>query len=798
MATQNNNNPLRYTGLTYEDIKSQIDAALRGDERFENFVDSALYKMILNIFAGTTDLTNYYVERTAEESFLDTAKHLSSVILNANNLGYVVRRPTGASANVNIVINGPIPTATAGQKITIQGLQKLTYNSVPYILLNSYEYTLSASDAATLQSGGSISFLEAVINGTTESVPIKILQGEIKEYTIYPESQAGLTYQRYNIEDPSFSNYYGTEDFGGGEIDSDLNLTKVFIKDSTAPSSATGVECHINRRSLTAEDYTVQAVQSVIDSGEESSAARVCLIKTSKDTTADIYFGDGVSTILGPSVNEYIKIQYFSVLGLDGNQTGILGQELSFDGNAYLNGTLNINDNIQFYYESNPVGGSNLEEKESIRLNAPAIYQSLDRLVTRNDYNSYLKTVTNPIEIKYGVAWGEAEEIKTQQGLGNDVSAILQLFNVVLSSGLGSIYKQDGSGNWSPKGLLYNTSAYYDTNDVDTAIIEGNDPTVGYGKFSGQAYFDLYIKNGMTDYMSYIFNDTSAPDRVATFLRNLFNRSQATVKNVYIPPIIQGFELRGTVVLKSFSDAAVEKTNIENSLYKYLSVNTGYEKPLYISKLTDVVNEYDNVVYSDLELYPIASDQTAILTNIATQCISNSANYSSTSADIITACNAAFSNFITSADADYRNISSIGDSVSAIPTSALDINENNYISISTSGVFTTAYTSLYETDLEGIFKTYVEQKRRMSGFTERAFYENFAKPLYQSTSGYVGSDLVAYSDSIDFKNFVAAAKALMQQTIRNNMIDDKGNIVNYSFPNEIALINSNITFSYGS
>ena len=49
MAEQSSKSSLRYTGLSYEDIKSQIDSALRGDSRFENFVDSALYKIMLNL-----------------------------------------------------------------------------------------------------------------------------------------------------------------------------------------------------------------------------------------------------------------------------------------------------------------------------------------------------------------------------------------------------------------------------------------------------------------------------------------------------------------------------------------------------------------------------------------------------------------------------------------------------------------------------------------------------------------------------------------------------------------------------
>jgi len=49
MAIQSKENPLNYTGLSYEDIKSQINASLRSDERFANFVDELFYDVIKEV-----------------------------------------------------------------------------------------------------------------------------------------------------------------------------------------------------------------------------------------------------------------------------------------------------------------------------------------------------------------------------------------------------------------------------------------------------------------------------------------------------------------------------------------------------------------------------------------------------------------------------------------------------------------------------------------------------------------------------------------------------------------------------
>ena len=140
MAKQNQKNQLRYTGLTYESIKSQFEAVIAADPRFENFTDSALYKIISDLFIGATDMTNYYIERQAEESYLDTAQHLSSVILNASQIGYVVRRPLGAKSSLAITVKGPIPTALPGGNLAISKFTSFNYNGNPYILTFAYTH----------------------------------------------------------------------------------------------------------------------------------------------------------------------------------------------------------------------------------------------------------------------------------------------------------------------------------------------------------------------------------------------------------------------------------------------------------------------------------------------------------------------------------------------------------------------------------------------------------------------------------------------------------------------------------
>lgn len=763
MAEQNNNNVLNYTGVSYNVMKSQLDALLKSDTRFENFVDSALYKIILNMFLASGDMNNYYIERTAEESFLDTAQHLSSIILNANQIGYIVRRPTPAEAELNIKLVGPIVGITSGDVVTIPLHSELTYNSNPFITKYGYTYTLTQDDIDTLASSGELVFSTAIADGETSDEAIVMLQGEKVTSDIQPSNQAGAKWQKYNIEDYQLSNLYSDDDLGGGELGSAKNLTRVFIVDSATPESS-GTEFRINRRSLTAEQYTVDE-NLAADLANIDNIAKVCLLKTNKDTTMDLFFGDDISTSIGAGVNQFIRVQYFKTIGSLGNQTGIIGSNVQFQGSISIDSIGDITENAEVSFRSNLRGGADIEDKESIRLNAPAIFQSLDKLVTKNDYKSFLTMIVNPIAIKYGIAWGEAEEAASQ-----GVQAIKELMNAVFVSAMGSIYKYNATTDlYTPNNLLLSNALYLNDDDVNTSIIEGAD---NYNSFNSQAYFDLYIKNSALDYLNSVWASDSEITRVKTFLTQITDRAQATVKNYYVPPIVQGFNLSGTVTLNSFADVTESKKRIENEVYRILNIDTKFESELYISNIYDIVMSFGEVKRCNLSFVPIDADASKKLTTIASDFALDASLYSTATITTITSAIgvelAAYLNNNTSA------------------TSALDINIQD--------------ANLVDQDGDGIsdWEVYSKAIKRVGGLTEKSCYSEFGKSLYNNSAISTATrlDSILWRDTADFQQLLTKINMMMKETYRNSMLDENGNIVNYSFGNEIVSIISNLTFTY--
>ena len=134
-------NFLSYSNLTYETVLEQINNKLKSDPRFDNFSESSVAQTLVEIFAGTVDLVNYYIERRAEESFMDTAKLKSSVILLAKQLGYAITRPNPATSSLKIKLSGDLTTkVTTGDVLQIPIYSNFNFSKEIFTISEPKEY----------------------------------------------------------------------------------------------------------------------------------------------------------------------------------------------------------------------------------------------------------------------------------------------------------------------------------------------------------------------------------------------------------------------------------------------------------------------------------------------------------------------------------------------------------------------------------------------------------------------------------------------------------------------------------
>lgn len=711
-------NFLQYTNITYQDIINAINTYLAGDSRYENFRESAIAQTLIEIFAATTDINNFYIQRQAEESFMETARRKSSVILLSKLLGYSITRPIPAEAKIKIKISGDLTgkDIVENDVLQIPIYSKFTYDDLDLILKDTYQYTFTSADVANIASLSGDFEKELILDDAGDS--IYVIQGLQKSKTIEgtTNSQVGQKFQKYKIEDLTFSNKFGDQDY-------DTSITNIWVGSGKTDKT----KYLIDRKSL--------INWNTIELFQKGDPVKVCLIKTSPDENIELLFGDAKISELGANLSatgpittfDNIYIDYLSTQGLNGNRTGIINEELSTSVSLYVNGDVSkdITSNTKFYFYSNLTGGADIETTDEIKNNAPNIFYSMDRLVTAKDYVNYLKSLTSPINFKNAIAWGEQEELD-----GTTRAPIFKLFNVAMFSCLGSMYNLAGT-SYSPKENLedvvvdldfdedgipyqsywnlymkqsvvdqlkyYETSGTYhnlygdiipqsyeyiknnftqnvltfdlgsnnylsatteslytsainlstvtDYTGIASAIqnaLLGVSDTRGtsatnenYGKLAFSDLTFIYdsdntrfiLSGGKNDSchivsfpstvfphalginknstsVSYTNTDKTISTNLSNLITNVNKKSQLTVRNVYISPIIQKFNLTGKIYVKALADKEDIHRRIKNDIYTWLNNNANFNTDIYLSNILEWIEKYPEVLYADIKLEP--------------------------------------------------------------------------------------------------------------------------------------------------------------------------------------------------
>ena len=849
-------NFLKYNNLTYDDIIIQITNKLKADSRFDNFRESAVAQTLIEIFAACTDLVNYNIERRAEECFMDTAKLRSSVILLAKQLGYVISRPVPASAKMYLKLKGDANLAskvTAGDLLQIPIYTKFTYNSKDLLLKTGFTYTFTTADVTAITTSGAN--YQKLIEVDDDSNDIWLIQGTQKTAIIdgQTNTQVSQKFQTYKIYDTSFSNFYGSEDL-------DVPLTKVYVGNIKSDDTLYDVD----RRSL----INWESIGNFIKGDEQ----KVCVIRTSTDENIELMFGDAQYAALGATLSasgplttyDNIYVDYLSTKGLEANQTGIIDQKINGSSSILLNGNVSkdVTSNVEFYFLSNLMGGADMEDIDSIRLNSPAIYYSLDRLVAKRDYIYYLKSLTSPIDIRNAIAWGEQEEYA-----GTTKEPILKLFNCVLVSCLGSLYNLDSDvhtvrtpDNGLEDAILdynfdedaipqqsyfnlyikenvveqlktYETSGFYFTANYIDPI---NDLTYVKDHYEGQIlqiaahptsadynYSNLIVTgtsaisvsattsfdgiasniqtalkgvsinselafenvsftyNSTTNNFSmssdsntddkyyiyafqgnvglsvplgldynyndqhaskvyYVNSDTVISDNIISVIDKLNERSQVTVRNVYISPIIQKFKLTGKIYAKQLIDKDTVHTSIKNDIYTWLDKNADFNVEINLSNIIDIIQSYPNIVKVDVKL---ESDDPVPPDGVSFYHISSDSRIDKYPAELAT----------------WRN-----------PYLVIADELSNYLS---------GRTKLTESDIISLWGVATAKNQSLSWYrniNERTFFNVLLKNIYTRLTE--STSTTSFRDSTDFLDVCSDIHKDLLPIIRYNMLDSNGNI----------------------
>lgn len=326
--------------LKFEDVKAQIIEFLKSNSEYYatfDFEGSNLNFMI-DAMAYVSMQMSYQVANVANNIFLDSTEIRKNAVSIAKTMGYRPKRIIPSRSDIEITYKDTKDTFTSSSYIKIPAGTSFISNNGNYYL-NESDIILSYKDSNTLFGGG------------------PVYQGLKKQYN---QISNGLPFQSLVISSTKVS-------------EMGFNL---YIQDSISkqPQSVLWTEL--------ANTFSLQNKNSYLLEEDLSNEGYV-----------KIQFGDG--TILNyPEPGKIIYIEYQEALGTKTNGE-FLNTIPSIPASAYeINGVNNFYTNnlnsVMTLVSNKSYNGQDLETIESIRNNAPMNYANVGRLVTENDYNSFL------------------------------------------------------------------------------------------------------------------------------------------------------------------------------------------------------------------------------------------------------------------------------------------------------------------------------------------------------------------------------------------------------------------------
>ena len=328
-------NKIAITDLEFDAIKSNLKSYLSAQTTFQDYdFEGSGMDVLLDILAYNTHYMGYYANMIGNEMFMDSASLRESVVSHAKHLNVIPNSVTAPTAYLNMTFTPP----TSPTSLTIAKDTKFTTS------ISATSYTFTTTAATT--------FIPAA--GVYSVTNLAIKEGKIlnKSYTV----DLADTTQRFLIPNATV----------------DTSTISVTVQNS---SSDTTVVSWADGNSLDVTTIT--------------STQKVYFLQEVEEGKYELIFGDGA---VGKQLADgnIIFIEYLVTGGVTANQASSFTAVGSVAGLTSANYTLTV--------ASAASGGAAAESINSLKNNAPKLYQAQKRATTKDDYKAILLAERNDID----------------------------------------------------------------------------------------------------------------------------------------------------------------------------------------------------------------------------------------------------------------------------------------------------------------------------------------------------------------------------------------------------------------
>ena len=626
----------KYTNISFDDIKQHMMTIVRAKEGpLADLGDAAFGKLMVELFSGWGDLVANWVESGFENVWLETAYAKPPIYAGARSLGYSIRRPVPAKCSIGIRVAEIREHATLkvfipkGTVFTMSGATLTSMADMEF----EYDYDMDTNRTGLME----------LTSGTNV-----LAEGQAKTEVLISN---GRQNQVFYITDRSFSDYFGDNDPNFSDDGNIAHRPACFTKVASDATLMDNIDpdvviddklyWRISRRGLEdpgLDDSRSDSLDFSESQGNYSNNYSV-LVETANDGTVSLRFGDGLKSAI-PFGN--IEVTYFSTKGENGNMLGVFGTALSTTGSGITITTkdgqeteVTLND-LNICLTSDIRGGLNIESTESIKNNASAIFNTLDRLVNRDSYKVFLRRYA---DVKYASAYGE-DVLNTKLPNGG---INVKYMNQVRFTALKDLYRKK-EGKYYPtsedeyllegykvNGLMYNW--LYDFQDPNQTVLPDGariyqdivDDMKALFPISTQLETVMQVVRKhlpIADFDSTVFSAFLTPmdfvvegSELHSIMVALNRRGMITVGDGfhnYVYPSVHNMEIKMDVVLFKGNNFTDIRERIKNVVYKYLKENTEFGTPIFRSKIASLVHSMKEVAGVDVYFQPADSSFTNI------------------------------------------------------------------------------------------------------------------------------------------------------------------------------------------
>lgn len=344
------------TKISYKDIRKEIVDYLSEQDTFKDYNFTAPgMSVLIDALAYTSHYLIRYANFSINECFLDSAQLRHNVISQAKQIGYF-----------------PYQWSTAKAKIILR-----------YVPTTIEMWKKDLSDVKIPEG---TTFIGENIDGTS-------FLFRTTEQTGFKKDETNNWKATLDVIEGTFAEDVYTQD--------EMYMSRYYLLNQNVDLDYLSVKVHASEADVSGVIW--KRAESLVDFGPNSC---IYYIQEAYNENLEIYFGDGKISKM-PDPYSIIKVKYLVTHGPEANNIASFKLASSIE-------SFGQNDFEIICLEPSS-GGTEKENIESIKMNAPQFYQAQDRAVTIQDYNALLLNKFGGW-LKAVISWGGETAVPPRYG----------------------------------------------------------------------------------------------------------------------------------------------------------------------------------------------------------------------------------------------------------------------------------------------------------------------------------------------------------------------------------------------